>query len=396
MSEVTVEKTSESRLRRTVTDNRLDAGAKHTRGRTGAGHEILTDDVLHTLHARAAGDEPDDRLLAEDIDDLAASGFLTAAVPVELGGLGATVDEVNREQRRLAYWSPATARAAAGHLSWIGAAADLHRAGDHRLTWLLDEAVTGRVVATVHGATSDASRPDKASKAVPVDGGYLFSGTVNVTAHAPGWHWLGLHATNDTDPQGPTVVHAFVDRTAPGVHARNGGVHLKNVFVPKDKVIETVALGHRPGATARILPWLLTLRANISLGIGERALDTAADSARRNSAARLDVHAVPRTSSVQHRSAEARLLLENTTAQLDNLTGALAHGYVPGELLATVSAAEHNAEQTAQQVVDLSLDIADPSSVHTRSELHRLRGDVRADTVGAPNSPAHHDVAAVS
>lgn len=381
MSEATVEKPTESPIRRAVPGDRISTRAENTRRSVDTAHEILTDEVLRTLHARASGDEPDGGVLgavAEDIADLAAAGYLTAALPSGLGGRGSAVDEINREQRTLAYWSPAAARAVTGHLSWIGAAADLYRSGDHRLAWLLHEAASGRVAESVHGASGHPANTEGSVKAVPVDGGYLFSGTAGDTPAAAAWHWLGVYARNDTDPQGPNVVHAFVDRTAAGLHIRGDATQLENVFVAKDKVVETVALGHRPGATARLLPWALTLRAAISLGIGQRALDTATDSARRNTAARLDVHAVPRTSSVQHRCAEARLLLENATAQLDNLTGALARGYVPDDLLATLSAAEAGADRAARQVVDLSLEIAGPSAVHAHHELHRLRRDLQA------------------
>ncbi|OLT38709.1 hypothetical protein BJF85_08445 [Saccharomonospora sp. CUA-673] len=66
---------------------------------------ILTDELLHTLHARAAGDGADADALAEDLADLAGAGFLRAAVPEELGGEGLSVHEVNLELRRLAYWA---------------------------------------------------------------------------------------------------------------------------------------------------------------------------------------------------------------------------------------------------------------------------------------------------
>ena len=56
-----------------------------------------------------------------------------------------------REQRRLAHRSPATALAINMHVYWSGVAADLWRAGDKSLGWLLEEAVAGEVFAAGHG-----------------------------------------------------------------------------------------------------------------------------------------------------------------------------------------------------------------------------------------------------
>ena len=73
------------------------------------------------------------------------------AVPTEFGGLGLTLAEVCREQRRLAYRAPATALATNMHVYWTGVAADLYRMGDRSLTWMLEEAVAGEVFAAGHG-----------------------------------------------------------------------------------------------------------------------------------------------------------------------------------------------------------------------------------------------------
>ena len=62
-------------------------------------------------------------------------------MPTELGGLGLNLAEVCREQRRLAHRSPATALATNMHVYWSGVAADLWRAGDKSLAWLLEETV---------------------------------------------------------------------------------------------------------------------------------------------------------------------------------------------------------------------------------------------------------------
>ena len=57
----------------------------------------------------------------------------------------------HREQRRLAYRSPATALATNMHIVMMGWAADLYRAGDTSLQWVLEEGARGEVFAQGHG-----------------------------------------------------------------------------------------------------------------------------------------------------------------------------------------------------------------------------------------------------
>ncbi|WP_159501244.1 acyl-CoA dehydrogenase family protein [Microbacterium sp. 18062] len=146
---------------------------------------VLTDDLLATFHERAPRYDEENAFFAEDLDDLREVGYLRAAVPEELGGLGLTIQEVLAEQRRLAYWTPATALALNMHLYWTGSAADAHRRGDATFDWLLRE---GRVIAAGHGERgNDAVIDDSTTKAVPVDGGYRFTGRKVFTSLSPAW-----------------------------------------------------------------------------------------------------------------------------------------------------------------------------------------------------------------
>src|SRR4051812_33915220 len=105
----------------------------------------LTDEILARCAARAAGYDRDNQFFQEDFDDLKAAGYLLSSVPASFGGAGLTLAEVCREQARLAYWAPATAVAVNMHLYWTGVAADLNRAGDHTLDWILKDAAAGEV-----------------------------------------------------------------------------------------------------------------------------------------------------------------------------------------------------------------------------------------------------------
>ena len=136
-----------------------------------------SDEMLKRFAGRVGTYDRDNRFFQEDFDELKRAGYLTINVPKELGGLGLTLAEVCREQRRLAYRAPATALAINMHLYWMGVAADLWRAGDRSLEWVLKEAMAGEVFAAGHAergndlpvllSTSKAERRSTAASASP-------------------------------------------------------------------------------------------------------------------------------------------------------------------------------------------------------------------------------------
>src|SRR5262249_18993810 len=125
--------------------------------------------------------------------------------------------EVGQEQRRLAYRAPATALATNMHLYWTGVAADLYRAGDTSLVWLLQEAAAGEGFAAGPGESgNDLPLLPSTSKAERADGGYRVTGRKMFGSLSPVWTRLGLHAMDTSDPEHPTVVHGFLTRDSGG------------------------------------------------------------------------------------------------------------------------------------------------------------------------------------
>src|SRR5437868_218626 len=85
--------------------------------------QVLTDEMLSRFAARAAAYDRENRFFQEDFEELRSAKYLTLPLPSEFGGPGMTLAEVCREQRRLAYYAPATALAVNMHLYWYGIAA---------------------------------------------------------------------------------------------------------------------------------------------------------------------------------------------------------------------------------------------------------------------------------
>jgi alkylation response protein AidB-like acyl-CoA dehydrogenase len=366
----------------------------------------LDDDLLARIHARARGYDEENRFFAEDLDELRAAGHLRGPVPEELGGGGLTLHEVNRAQRALAYWAPSTGLATTMHLYWVGNAASLYLAGDHSQDWLLREVAAGKVIAAGHGEPgNDVTIADSRTAAVPVPGGYRISGHKIFTSLAPAWDYLGVHARDDSDPDRPRIVHAFLTRDS-GVQTRQTwdtlGVRatashdtvLTDVFVPTERVVDVHDLGADPSpAVAGIFPWVLPLLGNVYYGIARRAVDVALATAQQRTALSLGGGPVAGKPFVQYHAAEAELLLEGILGQLDNLTTELTAGVDHGaRTLVKLFAAKENATRAARAATDLALEIAGAGSISRRGELERLYRDVRAGSFHPPNPDTVRDV----
>lgn len=368
---------------------------------------LLTDDLLKTLNERAAGYDRDNRFFAEDLADLREIGYLRIAVPEELGGLGFSLAEVVAEQRRLAYWAPATALGINMHLYWTGPAADAFHRGDRSVDWLSRAVADGKVIAAGHGEPgNDVAIDDSLTKAVRVDGGYRITGHKIFTSLSPAWDWLGIHARNDSDPENPRILHAFVARGSDGIEIRETwdtlGVRatsshdtlLTDVFVSDAQVVDVHDLGAAPGAYVQgIFPWVLTGLGNIYYSIGRRALDLAIDAAGRKKSLALGGAANAQKPFVQYHVAEGEIALDAAAAQLDLLAADLTAGVDYGDrTLLKLFAAKENGARTGRNVVDLALRVAGAGSIHRSNELERLYRDVRAGAFHPPNSDAAIEV----
>ena len=198
-----------------------------------------------------------------------------------------TLAQVGRLQRRLAYVAPATAVAVNMHLYWTGVAAELYRAGDTSLAWLLEEAADGHVFAAGHGeAGNDVPLFLSTTSAERAEGGWSFTGHKIFGSLSPVWTYLGLHAMDTSDPAGPRIVHAFLGRDAEGYRieetwdtlgmratASNDTI-LDGAFVPDERVALVCPAGiagARPFQVA-IFAWGLLGFADVYTGIARRGL----------------------------------------------------------------------------------------------------------------------------
>ena len=267
---------------------------------------VLTDSLLARIHSRAAGYDRDNAFFTEDLDELAAAGYLKALVPTEFGGGGLSLLEVTRQQARLAAAAPATALAVNMHLIWTGIAKTLHDRGDHCLDFVFTEAAAGEVFAfAISEAGNDLVLFGSTTVAHPVqDGGYEFTGTKIFTSLSPAWTRLGLFGLDTESADAPKLVHAVVTRDAPGIQTIDDW-NTMGMRASQSNSTRLTAVRAEPGRVFRRLepgpnadPLIFAIFANFEIllsavytGIGQRALELAVEAATNRTSAKTRRHA---------------------------------------------------------------------------------------------------------
>lgn len=369
---------------------------------------ILTTDILGRCASRAAGYDRDNRFFQEDFDELKAAGYLLSAVPKPFGGAGLTLAEVCREQARLAYVAPATAIAVNMHLYWTGLAADLNRAGDHALDWILKEAVAGEVFAAGHGERgNDIPVLLSSSTAERVNGGYRFNGHKIFGSLSPVWTRLGIHAMDLSDPAHPKVVHAFMPRETAGYQivntwdtlgmraTRSDDTILQDAVVP-DRYIARVVPAGFAGADLFVLgifAWAEPTFGHIYAAIAQRARDLAVAGAREKTSVALGGRTMAWNPMIQHAVAEMDMELDAIGAHIARVAEDWSAGVNHGGLWpAKLVSAKYRAVEGAKRVVDLAMEVSGGTGMFKKNELERLYRDVRCGGFHPANSALAHEI----
>jgi alkylation response protein AidB-like acyl-CoA dehydrogenase len=293
------------------------------------------------------------------------------------------------------------------HSYWIGIAADLEQAGDPSLRWILEAAAAGEVFAAGHAETgNDIPVLLSTCAAERVEGGYRLNGRKQFGSNGPAWSWLGAHAIDPDAPGGPQIVHAFVDRNSPGVTVvetwdtlgmrptQSHDTILDGVFVPDDRIGRIVPAGDASDPfIVSMAVWPLSLFAAVYLGIADRALELAVDSARRKTSIAVERGAMAYNPMVQHQIAEMYLELDAASATLDSFI----HDWVTGAdltetLVPRLYATKWRAVEATKRVVDIALDVVGGAGMFKGSELERLYRDARCGGFHPGNDALTHEL----
>lgn len=370
---------------------------------------VLTEEMLARFDERAALYDRENRFFLEDFEELRASGYLDLALPEQYGGPGLTLAEIGRYQQRLAYHAPATAIAVNMHFYWTGVAADLLRAGDHSMAWVLERAAAGDVFAAGHGESgNDVPIFLSTTNAEPVDGGWRLTGRKIFTSLSPVWDWLGVHAMDTSDPEHPVVVHGFIPRTAADYRVQDtwdvlgmratasNDTLLQGTFLAEEDVVLTCAPGFAGAGRFQVavFAWALLGFANVYTGIAHRAFDLAVEQAHRRTSIAL-TRPMAYHPEVQHEVAEMRMALESVDAHLGSVSADWSNGVDHGhDWPLKILTAKYVAVTKGWQVVDTALDLSGGAGIFRRNRMEQLFRDARLGRIHPGNSALTHELVA--
>lgn len=315
----------------------------------------------------------------------AERGYLALAVPVELGGGGAGMREVVLAEIELGRRSGPTALAAAMHLYLTLVQCWRLRRGAPDAEGALHRIAAGELIMATSGG-SDWVCPTTA--AVPVEGGFRFSGRKRFCSQAPVATVLATSATLYPDADaarvgapGPEaeVLHASVPFASPGVSivetwdtlgmrgTASHDVVLDDVFVPADKIVGRRLYGVLTGPLLVAAIHFAPVAAAAYLGVAYGALDEA-----RRAAGNRGGPATERTiGEMAARLRVARWGLLGAVAEIGDDPPA------DDATLATVMTAKRHAVLEARAVVDLAMDVVGGAAYFRSSRLEQAYRDVR-------------------
>lgn len=369
--------------------------------------DVLTDEMLSRFESRVATYDRENRFFDQDFEELRAAKYLVLPVPKEFGGGGLSLAEMCCQQRRLAYYAPATALAVNMHLYWIGIAADLWRRGDTSLEWMLRDAAAGEIFAAGHAESgNDIPVLLSTSKAERVEGGYRFTGRKQFGSLTPVWTRFGLHGMDTSDPEHPKIVHAFMPRDNRGYiiketwdvlgmrATRSDDTVLENAFIP-DRYVARVVPAGGAGIDAFVLSifaWALMGFANIYYGLARRALDKSIASAKSKGSLAL-TRTMAYHPEVQHAIAQMVIDLESIGPHIERVAEDWSNGVDHGaEWPMKIFAAKYCAVEASWRVVDTGLDIVGGQGIFRSAGYERLLRDARLGRIHPANSFLTHEV----
>ncbi|MFC7458650.1 acyl-CoA dehydrogenase family protein [Brachybacterium sp. GCM10030267] len=364
--------------------------------------DLLPASLLDTFRERAVIHDRENTFPEQDLADLRERGYLRLLVPVELGGLGASLLEATQVQRRLAQAAPATALAMNMHLVVTGAALHAHRLGAGSVRTMLEDAAANRLFAFgISEPGNEAMLFDSSTRAdARRDGGYQVSGTKIFTSLAPVWDRLVVHGrlarTSEVDPR---LVFGVIERTDAVETVPDWDTHgmratqscttvLDRAPIAADQVLALTPVGpNQDPFVMGIFGAFELLIASVYTGIAERAIIVGADLATtRRNVTRGIVHADD--PDIRWRLADAAIAVDGVVLQIDKLmadldalglgesgVGVTDHGPKWSQHFSGVKS---RATEVAIGAVDQVLRASGGAQYFRRSELERLSRDVRA------------------
>lgn len=335
---------------------------------------------LGPVFARRAVETVDEDLfVADNFALLKSSGLVEAGVPSELGGGGATIDELAAMLRILAHHCSSTALAFAMHTHQVAIPAwRWTHQGVAAVEPLLKRVAAERILLLSSGGSDWIGGSGKAER---VEGGYRITARKVFSSGAPAGDLLMTSAIHEVDGQGPMVLHFGVPMNSPHVKVldtwralgmRSTGSH--DVSIEGHVVPEAaVALSRKAGEWHPLFQIIATIAFpliySVYLGVTESARDIALELARQQK--KQNHHALELAGRMETELAGARIAY-------DFMLDAIRKSAPSAGTVNQVMTGKQLLTRHAIAAVELAMELAGGAGFYRAAGLERRFRDIQA------------------
>jgi alkylation response protein AidB-like acyl-CoA dehydrogenase len=335
----------------------------------------LAESLGNQFAARETEADESDLFVADNIARLKASGLVSAGVPIELGGGGASYRDLCAVLRILGRYSSSTALAFSMHTHQVMIPTWRWQHQNAPVDGLLRRIATEQLVLLSSGGSDWLQ---SAGTAVKVEGGFLVTARKVFASGAPAANLLMTSAVYQDPEMGSIVLHFAVPMNAQGVAIeptwqamgmRGTGSHdvvLSNVFVPD----AAIALRREQGKWHFIFHLIsmvaIPLIYSVYVGVAEATRDRAIQLTKN----RTDEHLCYLVGGLENELTSAKLALQYmiSTAEMSQPSFEVTNQVMTGRTLVA---------KAVLNVADLAMEIAGGSAFYRKLGLEKLFRDVQ-------------------
>ncbi|MGA7952968.1 MAG: acyl-CoA dehydrogenase family protein [Gloeobacterales cyanobacterium] len=337
---------------------------------------LLAESLGNQFAAKEVEADERDLFVADNIAQLKSSGLLTAGVPAELGGGGASYTDLCAVLRILGRYSSSTALAFSMHTHQVMVPTWRWRNQNAPVDGFLRRVATEQLILLSSGGSDWLQ---SAGTALKVEGGFLITARKVFASGAPAANLLMTSAVYEDPEIGSTVLHFAVPMNAQGVSIeptwqamgmRGTGSHdvvLSNVFVPDAAVTLRREQGKWHFIFHLISMIAIPLIYSVYVGVAEAARDRAVQRAMKR---RTDEHLCYMVGGLENELTAAKLALQHmiSTAVISQPGFETTNQIMTGRTLVA---------KAVLNVADLGMEIAGGSAFYRKLGLEKLFRDLQ-------------------
>lgn len=337
--------------------------------------------------ARAGAHDTDDSFVADNFAELRARRLLSAGVPAELGGGGASHAEMSDVLRTLAHGCSSTALALSMHTHQVLIPVWRWRHERAPVEPLLRRIAAEELILATSGGSDWLAGSGRAER---VEGGYRVTAHKVFASAAPAADLFMTMAIHDDPREGPTVLHVAIPFKAAGVKIHDNwrtlgmratGSHdvtLDGVFVPD----AAVGVRRPPGRWSPVWHVVATtavpLIYSVYVGVAEAARDIAVRQAARRA----------EDAETQDLVGEMEVELATARMALRSMVDAANGEHMGAEITNQVLIGRVLVGRAAMRTVDVAMEVARGAGFFRALGLERLFRDIQAARYHPPRGAA--------